>query len=562
MVVSEDLMIDVGQVLTIEPGSNIIFDQNASVVVMGTLIAVGTPQRPIVIDGSLHHVAQDPNETYGPYLMVPDSTITIVGVSADESILANIIMSSMELVVSGSSPRLSNCTILDNSRITVSGPATPTIIDNQFINNGIGEPSLPWYRVPYDDWRQSIWYGSTLTISDGSRAIVKNNTFFRNGGFGLMVENALPVIDGNGFESNRLGGIRAEMTQVDGEQLIIQGNVITNHGIFQDGHPVVLNPTEPLMGPVGVYLVNVNARLMDNRFVDNEVGIVCIVDVGDGPELHNEDLDGNNVGIYTNSGSLMVYDSSLESWGYDIWVADDEPVELVNTSLDDGKVLVEGVDIPDQIPDPGVPMTGIVILVGLLAAVGAGSTEVGKKGIFAAAYPLYAKARKVKVLDHFLRGQIYGLIRGRPGIHYSRIKRTLEIGNGVLAYHLSVLEKEGFIKPKRLGTRLLYYPTKLPFALQGIDERFPLGEEPVAGISLSEVQERVVALITQRPGISQVEIARTLGMSKQRVSYHMKSLVLAEVITVVWDANRTRCYPRDWDPGDDGLKEIPVPEEV
>jgi len=562
LIINEDIIIQEGQTLIIEPGSNIIFDANASIVVEGTLLARGTPSRPIVIDGSLHHQAQNKSDPSSPYIMVPGSSITFLDGSSSQSVVDHAIISSMALVMDGSSMRFSNCTFLDNSRMMVTGPSTPTIADNQFINNGVGEPSLPWYRVPYDDWRQSIWYGSTLTLRDGTEATIQNNTFFRNGGFGLEVENARPLIIGNTFETNRLGGIRAEMSVNDEVQLLVQGNTISNHGIFQDGMPIVQNPSVPLQGPVGIYLLNVSARLTDNRFVDNEVGIVCIVGDGEGPELHNEDLDGNNVGIYTNSGSLRVYDSSLVSWGYDIWVADIIPVQLVNTSLDDGKVLVEGDEAPDTIPDPGFPMIGLVVLISLAATIGAGATEVGKKGLFAAAYPLYAKARKEKVLDHFLRGQIYGLVRGRPGIHYSRIKRTLEIGNGVLAYHLSVLEKEGFIRPKRLGTRLLYYPTKLPFALQDVEKRFPLGEEPVAGIALSEVQERIVALISENPGISQTDIAKMLKMSKQRISYQIKSLVLSEVITVVWDANRTRCYPRDWDPEDEVPKRTTALEEV
>lgn len=560
--VTSDVHVGPGETLLIEPGSIVIFTKGATLNVEGTLTAVGSPGAPIIIDGGLQQVAQDPEDNSSPYIMSPTSSMVFIGGSSDASVLDNVMFSSMTVVIDGSSMRMTNSTMLDNSRVSVSGSCSPSIVSNQFVNNGVGEPSIPWYRVPYEDWRQKVLYGSTLICSDGTSALIENNTFFRNGGFGLEVEDAHPRILGNTFELNRLGGIRIESTEGGDTPVLVQGNVINNHGIFEDGHPLVEDPSGPLDGPVGILLSNTRAHLVDNLIVDNEVGIVCIVGNGPAPELRNEELRGNNVGIYTDSGSLTVQDSSLSSWGYDIWVTGVEPVKLVNTTLDEGKVRVEGDEVPDAVPRSGFPYTGAIILVAFGVAVSAGSTEVGRKGLFAAAYPLYARARKEKVLDQFLRGQIYGLIRGRPGIHYSRIRRTLEVGNGVLAYHLNVLEKEGFIRPKRLGTRLLYYPTKLPFALQDVEERFPLGEEPVSGIALSEVQERVVALIKDRPGISQSEIARALGMSKQRVSYHMRNLVLAEVITVIWDSNRTRCYPRDWDPQDDGSDDDAVPEGV
>jgi hypothetical protein len=60
--------------------------------------------------------------------------------------------------------------------------------------------------------------------------------------------------------------------------------------------------------------------------------------------------------------------------------------------------------------------------------------------------PLYTKIRREEVLDHFTRGRIYGMIESSPGVHYTLIKKKVGVGNGTLTYHLSTLEREGFIR--------------------------------------------------------------------------------------------------------------------
>lgn len=69
----------------------------------------------------------------------------------------------------------------------------------------------------------------------------------------------------------------------------------------------------------------------------------------------------------------------------------------------------------------------------------------------------YKKMKQEKSPDLFVCGQIYGLIMGYPGIYFSEIKRTLKLDNKPLAYHLSYLEKEGYIKSKLSNQRKLFF---------------------------------------------------------------------------------------------------------
>lgn len=54
-------------------------------------------------------------------------------------------------------------------------------------------------------------------------------------------------------------------------------------------------------------------------------------------------------------------------------------------------------------------------------------------------------------------------IQGEPGIRYRELLRKTGLVNGVLTYHLSVLEKAGTIRVDRHSARMTrYYPVNVP----------------------------------------------------------------------------------------------------
>jgi predicted transcriptional regulator len=141
-----------------------------------------------------------------------------------------------------------------------------------------------------------------------------------------------------------------------------------------------------------------------------------------------------------------------------------------------------------------------------------GSTEVGRYAFMNTFFlPLYSRIKKDEMLDHFVRGQIYGYIMSHPGEHYNHIKHKLEVTNGTLSHHLRALEFQGYIKSHRDGTYKRFYPT---------DMKIPRTK----GIKLSDLQLCIVDAIRQSPGISQKEIAAREGISQQSVSYNLSVL--------------------------------------
>jgi len=151
-------------------------------------------------------------------------------------------------------------------------------------------------------------------------------------------------------------------------------------------------------------------------------------------------------------------------------------------------------------------------ITGLIALLVIASTEAGKYGLFKTFFvPLYSRLKKDEMLDHFVRGQIYGYIMSHPGEHYNHIKSKLDVTNGTLSHHLRALEFQGYIKSQRDGTYKRFYPT---------DMKIPRTK----GIKLSDLQLGIIDAVRQSPGLSQKEIARREGLSQQTVSYNLSVL--------------------------------------
>ena len=103
-------------------------------------------------------------------------------------------------------------------------------------------------------------------------------------------------------------------------------------------------------------------------------------------------------------------------------------------------------------PDWILPATQVIVLsmmsimaVGLLTstAVALLTSEASRFTILLALIgPLLAITQKGPG-GIFTRGRILGFIEAHPGIHFSALRDALQLGNGVTAHHIQILEKEG-----------------------------------------------------------------------------------------------------------------------
>jgi len=163
-------------------------------------------------------------------------------------------------------------------------------------------------------------------------------------------------------------------------------------------------------------------------------------------------------------------------------------------------------------------------------------TETGKYKLLALLpllIPMYTRIQKEDVLDQFVRGQIFGYIKTNPGVHYNQIRRGIDVKNGTLSYHLSVLEKTELIKSRREGLRYrVFYPTGMKFPK---NERF----------RLTEFQIRILDLIKETEGMTQKEIALKMDKKPQTINYNIKVLSQANLIDVIKKGRKTVCYIKE-----------------
>ncbi len=187
---------------------------------------------------------------------------------------------------------------------------------------------------------------------------------------------------------------------------------------------------------------------------------------------------------------------------------------------------------------PGGPQVQLLppheaVSVGLGAVVAAAvlGTEIGRYGAFKAlVFPLYSRLKKEEVLDHFVRGQIYGYIVSHPGQHYNLLRQDLRVTNGTLAHHLRTLEMMGFIKSARDGVFKRFYP---------VEVSIPQSK----GVKLSDLQMSILDLVRGGGGPSQAEIAARLDVTQQTVSYNLRTLSREGAIRMEKDGRNIRYYP-------------------
>jgi DNA-binding MarR family transcriptional regulator len=186
------------------------------------------------------------------------------------------------------------------------------------------------------------------------------------------------------------------------------------------------------------------------------------------------------------------------------------------------------------LPEPApVPNDVQIITVGLgvLGLAALAGSEVGRYGIFKSmVFPLYTRLKREEVLDHFVRGQIYGYILSNPGEHYTGIRDHLKVNNGTLSHHLRTLEVQGFIRSMRDGSRKRFYPISMVMQRE-------------RGIRLSDLQLKILDRVEDGDGPTQSVIAEAVDSTQQSVSYNLRAMVREEVIRVEREGRQKRYYP-------------------
>jgi len=218
----------------------------------------------------------------------------------------------------------------------------------------------------------------------------------------------------------------------------------------------------------------------------------------------------------------LIFGISVDSQSTSTTDSNDEGTTSSPESFDDATESTSGDDFEPKYSEDaeqdgsGNESNSFIGLGGGILAVlflGSGVFEVLKIAVLMALFtPLLSKKSRN---DELNKGRILGFIEGNAGIHFSALRDGLQLANGVTAYHLQMLETQNEIISWRDGKLRRYAAAHL-----STEQRAAVAH-PVIGTRLAilETLSRAGQL-----GLSNAQIAEQLQLSRQLLSYHIKSL--------------------------------------
>ncbi|MFQ6106511.1 MAG: winged helix-turn-helix transcriptional regulator [Thermoplasmata archaeon] len=139
------------------------------------------------------------------------------------------------------------------------------------------------------------------------------------------------------------------------------------------------------------------------------------------------------------------------------------------------------------------------------------------------------------VLMSPIRQNLFTYLCKHPGSTLKAIASRNNISQSTGAWHLRQLEGAGYITQKRVRNRLVYFPTGL------IDPE----DSDLLELLNNEAAKELLLLILTKPGLSQRELAKTLGLSDQSVQRLVRRMEDAGLISRMTDGRFVRYFPSD-----------------
>lgn len=116
--------------------------------------------------------------------------------------------------------------------------------------------------------------------------------------------------------------------------------------------------------------------------------------------------------------------------------------------------------------------------------------------------------------------KILRYVQNKPGCHLRQVKEELELAMGTVQYHLDRLEKGGKIISARRGLYKHYFPV-------GMLEN----QKDILQVLTQETEREMMMFIIERGNPTLSEIAERMGISPSSVNWHIKRLMIMNLIS-------------------------------
>lgn len=138
------------------------------------------------------------------------------------------------------------------------------------------------------------------------------------------------------------------------------------------------------------------------------------------------------------------------------------------------------------------------------------------------------------VLESPVRREMFEYIKANPGVYLREISRALDINPTNTSWHLRKLGDAELVKCQMANGLKLYYP---------VEGGMKTKQTALANSILKNENARtVVAYLMAHPGAHQREIARALGVNHGTVRWHLKKLVLTDIVNEHADGAAYKYY--------------------
>jgi predicted transcriptional regulator len=124
-----------------------------------------------------------------------------------------------------------------------------------------------------------------------------------------------------------------------------------------------------------------------------------------------------------------------------------------------------------------------------------------------------------------VRQQVFEHVDAHPGVHYSGLVRELDIAAGQAQYHLRRLLDARRLHVEKIQGRTHYFT-------DGYDD----WERRTIALLRRETTRQVIVYALDSDGVSAMELADELDLARSTVSWHLSTLVEADVAEKYYDS--------------------------
>jgi len=279
------------------------------------------------------------------------------------------------------------------------------------------------------------------------------------------------------------------------------------------------------------------ATISNEGYNSNQISIDIVVLNEKG---ENEIIDQINIEELKNEESLVLrttyFPKTDDNFKVIIEVSSDGVVLLTNNINENVNVVSPGVESSTDVNSfeaPEIRLTQTVFAISIAGIILQFRRSENLKYLtFKFFIPMYSRLQKDTLADEPTRQKLLSTIYTEPGTNFTILKEKLGLHNGTLAHHINILENNNMITSHRSGRQRLF---------------FPFGGSINSTIRNSlitnKTQKEIIQIVKENPGITQSMISQQLGMSRQKINYHVNSLSNNSVLRIEKQGRITRLYP-------------------